>query len=107
MNKNCDYNDYVSQAMQAIESKVCDFAMGFCRTGQGINILANTSKDIRGALVFDEYTAEYCIRHNCANFFTIPEKYVDKDELDRMVKIWLTSSFDGGRHMTRMKKTIG
>ena len=107
MNKNCDYNDYVSQAMQAIESKVCDFAMGFCRTGQGVNILANTSKDIRGALVFDEYTAEYCVRHNCANFFTIPEKYVDEEELDRMVKIWLTSSFDGGRHMTRMKKTIG
>ena len=107
MNKDCDYNDYVSQAMRAIESKVCDFGMGFCRTGQGVNILANTSKDVRGALVFDEYTAEYSVRHNCANFFTIPEKYVSYEDLDKMVKIWLKASFDGGRHMTRMKKTIG
>ena len=106
MNKDCDYNDYVSQAMRAIETKVCDFGLGFCRTGQGVNILVNTSKNIRGALVFDEYMAEYSIRHNCANFFTIPEKYVSSDELDKMVKIWKDATFDGGRHMTRMKKTI-
>lgn len=106
MNKDCDYNDYVSQAMMAIETKVCDFAMGFCRTGQGVNMLANTSKHIRGALVFDEYTAEHSVRHNCANFFTIPEKYVSEEQLDNMIKVWKTSTFDGGRHMTRMKKTI-
>lgn len=105
-NKDCDYNDYVSQAMRAIEDKTCDFGMGFCRTGQGVNILANTSKHIRSALIFDEYMAEYSVRHNCANFFTIPEKYVTKEQLDAMIKIWLETSFDGGRHMTRMKKTI-
>ena len=106
MNKDCDYNDYVSQAMMAIETKVCDFGMGFCRTGQGVNMLANTSKHIRGALVFDEYTAEHSVRHNCANFFTIPEKYVSEQELNKMIKVWKTNTFDGGRHMTRMKKTI-
>ena len=48
--------------------------------------------------------AEYSIRHNCANFFSIPSKYVDTNTLNEMVKVFKKSMFDGGRHMTRMKK---
>jgi RpiB/LacA/LacB family sugar-phosphate isomerase len=106
-NRNCDYNEYVKAAVDAINRKDCDFGLGFCRTGQGINILANHLEGIRSALVIDEYTAEYAIRHNCTNFFAIPEKYVLEDSLDKMIKIWKKTSFDGGRHMTRMKKTVG
>jgi ribose 5-phosphate isomerase B len=91
----------------SIANKTCDFALGFCRTGQGVNILANHLTGIRSALVIDEYMAEYAIRHNCVNFFAIPEKYVSEDMLDRMIKMWKKTTFDGGRHMTRMKKTMG
>lgn len=105
--KDCDYNEYVIAAIDSIQAKDCDFGLGFCRTGQGVNILANHLAGVRSALVFDEYTAEYAIRHNCANFFAVPEKYVSESDFDKMVKIWKRSSFDGGRHMTRMKKTIG
>mgnify|MGYP003122489239 FL=1 len=101
--KDCDYNDYVIAAVQSIKNKTCDFGLGFCRTGQGINILANHLDGIRSALILDEYMAEYSLRHNCVNFFSIPEKYVSEDSFDRMVKIWKESTFDGGRHMTRMK----
>ncbi len=104
--KSCDYYDYVEPAINAINSGLCDHAVGFCRTGQGINILANKFKGIRSALVFDDYTAEYAVRHNCANFFAVPSKYMATEELRRAVRIWKNSSFDGGRHMTRMKKTI-
>jgi len=107
VNRNCDYNEYVKAAVDAINRKDCDFGLGFCRTGQGVNILANHLDGIRSALVIDEYTAEYAIRHNCTNFFAIPEKYVSEDSLDKMIKIWKKTTFDGGRHMTRMKKTIG
>jgi len=107
INKDCDYNEYVTQAARAMKEKTCDFAMGFCRTGQGVNILANHLDGVRAALIFDEYTAEHSIRHNCANFFSIPEKYVSDDILEKMIKMLCHSSFDGGRHMTRMKKTIG
>ena len=103
---SCDYNEYVKQATDAVKSKLCDHVLAFCRTGQGVNILANHTKGIRAALVFDDYTAEYSVRHNCANFFSIPSKYVDTKQLDNMIKIWKTAGFDGGRHMTRMKKTI-
>jgi len=105
--KSCDYNDYVGQAHKAMQDKTCDFTIGFCRTGQGVNMLANHLDGLRAALVFDEYTAEYSIRHNCTNFFTIPEKYVDENVLRKMIKIWTETTFDGGRHMTRMKKTVG
>ena len=104
--KDSDYNDFMTQAGDAINSKVCDFGFGFCRTGQGINISANHIKGIRAALIFDEYTAEMSRRHNCANFFSIPEKYVDAEILEKIILALKNNSFDGGRHMTRMKKTI-
>ena len=107
VHKDCDYNEYVGAAVKSITNKVSDFALGFCRTGQGVNILANHLEGIRSALVIDEYTAEYAVRHNCVNFFAIPGKYVSEEMLDKMIKIWKETSFDGGRHMTRMKKTMG
>lgn len=102
--RDCDYNDYISQAVEFVENGNCDFIMAFCRSGQGVNICGNSYKTIRGAVVFDEYIAEYCVRHNCANYFSIPTKYVDEQMLDRMVKIWKTTTFDGGRHMDRVRK---
>lgn len=107
VNKNCDYNDYVMQAIDSISNKQCNYGIGFCRTGQGINILANKKQNIRSALIFDDYTAEFSIRHNCANFFSIPTKYVDEANFEKIIDKLKNSSFDGGRHMTRMKKTIG
>lgn len=104
--KDCDYNEYVSQATKAISDNISDFGIGFCRTGQGINIFANCHKGIRAALTFDEYTAEHAVRHNCANFFAIPEKYVSFEMLERMINIWQKSSFDGGRHATRVRKIL-
>lgn len=106
VSKDSDYNDFVSQATNAIQTNVCDFAMGFCRTGQGVNLAANHSDGVRGALLLDEYMAEMARRHNCANFFSIPEKYVSSEMLEKIIIQLKNNSFDGGRHMTRMRKTI-
>jgi len=106
VSKDSDYNDFVSQATNAIQKNVCDFAMGFCRTGQGVNLAANHTNGIRAALILDEYMAEMSRRHNCANFFSIPEKYVDTEMLEKIITELKNNSFDGGRHMTRMKRTI-
>ena len=104
VNKDCDYNDYVSQAVEFVHKGECDFILASCRSGQGVNISGNKRKGIRGAVTFDEYTAEYSIRHNSANLFSIPSKYVDEVLLDKMIKIWKETTFDGGRHMTRIQK---
>ena len=102
--KDIDYNEFVLQACKAIDNKICDFAFGFCRTGQGVNILANHQGNIRAALVFNDYMAEMARRHNCANFFSIPSKYVDEQMLKQIIEALKGSTFDGGRHMTRMKE---
>lgn len=102
LQKDVDYNAYVEQATDSLNNKICDFVLGFCRTGQGVNILANQKSSVRAALIFDEYTAEMSRRHNCANFFSIPSKYTDKDSLRLIINSLKNSSFDGGRHMTRI-----
>ena len=104
VNKPCDYADYVSQVTQLISNNDCTHGISFCRSGQGINIAANKVKGINSGLVFDEYTAEYAVKHNCCNHFSIPSKYIDEKMLTKMIDIWLNTTFDGGRHFTRINK---
>ena len=106
VNKPCDYYDYVSQSVSLIYNNEANFAMSFCRSGQGVNIAANKSEDILSALVFDEYTAEHAIRHNCVNHFAIPSKYVKPSDMEKIIDTIQQNSFDGGRHFTRLKKFI-
>lgn len=106
VNKPCDYFDYVSQSAALVESGECDHAISFCRSGQGVNIAANHCEPFISALVFDEFTAEMSVRHNCANHFAIPSKYVTGETFAKMVEIWKNTTFDGGRHFTRLNKVL-
>lgn len=106
VNKSCDYFDYVQQSASLLKSGECDHAISFCRTGQGVNIAANHCEPFISALVFDEFTAEMSVRHNCANHFAIPSKYVTGQTFAKMVEIWKNTSFDGGRHFTRLSKVL-
>lgn len=106
VNKPCDYFDYVSQSAALVESGECDHAISFCRSGQGVNIAANHCEPFISALVFDEFTAEMSVRHNCANHFAIPSKYVTGEMFSKMVEIWKNTTFDGGRHFTRLNKVL-
>ena len=101
-NQDCDYPDFVKLAAKHILSGQSDFALGFCRTGQGVNIAANKIAGIRGALIFDDYTCEHSRRHNCANFFAIPSKYINPNKLRDFIKILCAARFDGGRHCSRI-----
>jgi len=104
VNKDCDYNDYVSQAVEAVRRGYSDHVIAFCRTGQGVNIAGNKYKGIRAALVSDEYTAEHAVRHNCANYFSIPARTVDKKMFELIINILQVTTFDGGRHIPRITK---
>lgn len=101
---DCDHSDFLYPATLHIKNGICDFGMGFCRTGQGFNSAANNIKHITSALVFDPYTAEYAIRHNCANFFCLPEKYMDDKKVNDILAALSMATFDGGRHMNRIIK---
>lgn len=104
LNKDCDYSDYIAQTVKAIAERDCDYGFGFCRTGQGVNICANKYKGIRSALIYDDFSMEMAIRHNCANFFAIPAKDYTVEKLDNYLEICSTHSFDGGRHQVRIQE---
>lgn len=106
VNKSCDYFDYVSQSAQLVKEGHCDHAISFCRTGQGVNIAANHCEPFISALTFDTFTAQMSVEHNCANHFAVPSKYVDKDILHDMILTWMQTTFDGGRHFTRLNKVL-
>lgn len=101
---NCDYSDYVSQA---IETKVYfpgAIILGFCRSGQGVNITANKHTKIRGALVSTSNAASLGIRHNAANFFAIAAGHTTEDEMREIIKTLMAEKFEGGRHQNRLQK---
>ncbi len=102
---DCDHFDFLFQVAHNIRDGISDFGMAFCRTGQGFNLAANKIKNIRSALIWDEYTAEHSIAHNCANFFCVPSAYVTNKTLFAAM-IWklMNTTFSGGRHMNRIQK---
>ena len=102
--KDCDYRDYIAQAVKSIGERDCDYGFGFCRTGQGVNICANKYKGIRSALIYDNFSMEMAVRHNCANFFAIPSREIDYEILDRYLYLCANHTFDGGRHQIRIQE---
>lgn len=104
VNRDCNYKDFISQAVKAIEDGDCDFAFSFCRTGQGVNICANKYKGIRSALIYDENAMEMAVRHNCANFFAIPARNLDWSMIHEYIRLGFQHTFDGGRHQVRIQE---
>ena len=104
LNKDCDYKYFIEQAVTGKQDGVCDFIFGFCRTGQGVNMCANKFEGVRSALIYDVYSAEMSIRHNCANFFSFPERLYDNERfIETVLDTLLNNSFDGGRHQNRIQ----
>ena len=91
---DCDYAYYIEQAVSSIRDKTCDFAFSFCRTGQGVNMCANKFQSIRSALVYDDFSAKMAIRHNCANFFSFPERlFASKRKVQTSIKYFIRKHF--------------
>lgn len=101
---DCDHHDFLSPAIRHIQDGICDFGIGFCRSGQGFNIAANKHQGIRSALIWHDTVAALAIRHNCANFFCLPSQDLDFQLIIRELE---EATFDGGRHMTRIQKIDG
>jgi RpiB/LacA/LacB family sugar-phosphate isomerase len=105
--QDCDYKDYVQEAVRSILDRTCDFGMSFCRTGQGVNMCANKYSGIRSALVYDEFSAEMAVRHNCANMFALPALLIEKNKsfpsfLQTVTEKISKNTFDGGRFQGRV-----
>ena len=102
--ESVDYPVYAKKVAQAIVDGTCDKGILICGTGIGISIVANKIKGIRAALCHNEYTAKQARLHNDANILALGARVIG-DELGKaIVKTFLNTEFEGGRHARRVSK---
>ena len=99
-----DYVDFAEKAIDGIKLGEADRAILVCGTGLGMGIAANKFKGIRAVPCLDEYSAEMSRSHNDANCLTLGGRILPLDEALNVVKIWLNTDFEGGRHQERLDK---
>ncbi|MEX0928182.1 MAG: ribose 5-phosphate isomerase B [Balneolales bacterium] len=101
--ESVDYPDYAVQVSRLINDREHERGILVCGSGQGMCMTANKFENVRAALVYDEATAAITRSHNNANILCLPGRSL-KDELETIVKIWLETEFEGGRHSRRVHK---
>ena len=101
-----DYPDMAVPACDAVVSGQCEKALLFCGTGVGISMAANKIKGIRAWCCSDSFSCEYTRRHNDANMMAIGAGFTGKNMAERMVEVFLTTEFEGGRHERRVNKMM-
>jgi ribose 5-phosphate isomerase B len=99
-----DYPDYGVSVAQAVISKTVSRGIVICATGIGMSIVVNRFAGIRGALCSDLYTAKLCREHNDSNILVMGGRVIGNGLAKEIVKIWLNTPFEGGRHQKRLDK---
>lgn len=101
---SCDYPDFAHPCAQAVESGECYPGIAVCGSGEGINITLNKHQGIRSALCWIPEIAQLARMHNNANVLAMPGRFVSNEEAIEMVKTFLSTPFEGGRHQKRIDK---
>ncbi len=101
---SCDYPDYAHPCALAVENGECYPGIAICGSGEGINITLNKHQGIRSALCWIPEIARLARQHNDANVLAMPGRFISNDEALEIVKVYLTTPFEGGRHANRIAK---
>lgn len=99
-----DYPDFGKKVADAVITKEVDKGIVICGTGIGISIAANKVKGIRCALCGDTYSARMSREHNNANVLALGARVIGVDLALEILKVWLESEFQAGRHEIRVNK---
>ena len=99
-----DYPDYALQVAEAVTVGKVERGVLICGTGIGMTIAANKVSGIRAVTCRDPIEAEMSRRHNDANVLCMSADFLGQELIDRMVQVWLTTDFEGGRHQRRVEK---
>ena len=103
---SCDYPNFVRPAAEAVGSGVCERGIVICTTGIGVSMVANKVRGVRCALCGDPLSAEMTRRHNDANMLAMGAGIVGKNMAERIVDVFLSTEFEGGRHQRRIDKIM-
>ncbi len=99
-----DYPDVAAQVAQKVSHGEVDRGVLVCGTGLGMAIAANKFHGVRAAPCHDDLTAEMSRRHNDSNVLCLSSDLLGERLIDRMVELWLSTPFEGGRHARRIEK---
>jgi ribose 5-phosphate isomerase B len=99
-----DYPDMAEKALEAVAEGTVDRAVLACGSGMGMSIVANRIPGVRCALATDLYGAEMSRRHNDANVLALRTREQPINANEQIIKTWLETPFEGGRHLARVQK---
>ncbi len=99
-----DYPDYGIRVAEAVSDGKAGRGILVCGTGIGMSIVANKFPGVRAALCYDTFTAKISRLHNDSNVLVLGERVLDYKLALDIVKIWLKTDFEGGRHTRRIEK---
>jgi RpiB/LacA/LacB family sugar-phosphate isomerase len=99
-----DYPDSAEKVALEVRNGKADRGILMCGTGIGVCISANKFPGIRAALVWEPEIARLSRLHNDANILCLPGRFIDPALAVELVKIWLATPFEGGRHQRRVDK---
>ena len=102
--KSVDYPDYIHPVASEVNKGNLKRAIIICGSGNGAQMTANKYMNVRAALCWDEEQARLARQHNDANIISLPGRFIAFDLAWEMVKIFLNTPFEGGRHLRRIKK---
>ena len=99
-----DYPDTIHSVANAVENKEADLGIILCGSGNGAAMTANKHQGVRAALCWNKEMATLAKQHNNANIISIPARFTSQWQAVEMVKTFLKTPFEGGRHQNRVNK---
>ncbi|MGP1991756.1 RpiB/LacA/LacB family sugar-phosphate isomerase [Zobellia laminariae] len=99
-----DYADFVHPVALDIDKGIVDFGIIICGSGNGASMTANKHQQVRCALCWNKEIVQLSREHNDANILSLPARFISLPQALEMVKTFLDTDFEGGRHERRIEK---
>lgn len=99
-----DFPDYARPVAEAVSQGAAQRGVLTCGTGLGMSYVANRYPHVRAAVVWNPEIAELSRRHNDANVLVLPSRFLNDDASLDILRRWLSTPFEGGRHQRRVEK---
>ena len=102
--ESMDYPDVAHPLALAVENKEVDCGIALCGSANGISITLNKHQGIRSAICWNVELAKLAREHNDANVLALPARFIPESLAKEIVNAFLTTDFEGGRHLKRVEK---
>ncbi len=99
-----DYADYAHPLAEDVSSGAVSRGVLLCGTGLGMSYVANRYPGVRAAVAWTPEIASLARKHNDANVLVLPARFVSDEDAIAILRAWLGTAFEGGRHITRIEK---